>query len=356
MTEQENRDRPADTLEYITPHALNINNSLIGLPLARPAKRLLAITVDLALIALLTNLAVGWIIFIVVIVFLRYFRKSGHTVSFIPHASRALVLKTLKPIVLLVAALFIVVVAIGTAAWFVFGDQLKHVNFHGVDLSSEVSPEQAIGVNVFLVAAENTAKFSECESLACWQSEYFYLSASFPDLQISKESAKNIYPIFAEFTNLSSDEQSQLVSFLLKNYGVKMTEHPQADQAQVAEVHATPFSLIDWLVSLMKDLGLGVSWMAIYFTLFTSVANGQTPGKRLCGIKVVKLDASSITFWDSFFRYGGYAAGITTGLLGYLQIYWDANRQAIQDKISATVVVDLRKQVLDAEQVRHLCG
>ena len=40
-----------------------------------------------------------------------------------------------------------------------------------------------------------------------------------------------------------------------------------------------------------------------------------------------------------FGRYGGYGAGFATGLLGFLQVYWDPNRQAIQDKISATVVI-----------------
>lgn len=29
-------------------------------------------------------------------------------------------------------------------------------------------------------------------------------------------------------------------------------------------------------------------------------------------------------------------------LLGFLQIYWDANRQGIHDKIAGTVVVDFR--------------
>ena len=47
--------------------------------------------------------------------------------------------------------------------------------------------------------------------------------------------------------------------------------------------------------------------------------------------------------WDSFGRYGGYGAGLATGLLGFLQIYWDPNRQAIHDKISSTIVIDVTK-------------
>jgi hypothetical protein len=46
-----------------------------------------------------------------------------------------------------------------------------------------------------------------------------------------------------------------------------------------------------------------------------------------------------MTLWASFERAGGYAAGLFTGLMGYAQVYWDRNRQAIQDKISETVVV-----------------
>jgi len=34
-------------------------------------------------------------------------------------------------------------------------------------------------------------------------------------------------------------------------------------------------------------------------------------------------------------------AGLASGLLGFLQIYWDPNHQGIQDKISATVVIDI---------------
>jgi hypothetical protein len=43
-----------------------------------------------------------------------------------------------------------------------------------------------------------------------------------------------------------------------------------------------------------------------------------------------------------FGRYGGYAAGLATGGTGFLQVLWDPNRQAVEDKLAHTVVVDLR--------------
>lgn len=60
-------------------------------------------------------------------------------------------------------------------------------------------------------------------------------------------------------------------------------------------------------------------------------------------IQVIRLNAKPINLWFSFERFGGYAAGLTTGLIGFFQIYWDKNRQAIHDKIAGTVVIDLAK-------------
>ncbi|MBA4160151.1 MAG: RDD family protein, partial [Gemmatimonadetes bacterium] len=97
--------------------------------------------------------------------------------------------------------------------------------------------------------------------------------------------------------------------------------------------------IVAYLRGLLDDPGVGFGWSTLYFTLFLAVWRGQTPGKRLLGIRVVRLNGKPITWWASFERFGGYAAGLATGLLGFLQIFWDRNRQAIHDKIMETVVV-----------------
>jgi hypothetical protein len=97
--------------------------------------------------------------------------------------------------------------------------------------------------------------------------------------------------------------------------------------------------LLGTLLGLLDDLGIGFGWTGLYFTAFTALWKGQTPGKKLFGIRVLRLDGLPMTLWASFERFGGYAAGLFTGLTGYAQVYWDRNRQAIQDKISETVVI-----------------
>jgi hypothetical protein len=94
-----------------------------------------------------------------------------------------------------------------------------------------------------------------------------------------------------------------------------------------------------YLAGLFDDLGLGFGWAALYFTAFLAMMNGRTPGKRLLGVRVIKLDGRPLGWWISFERFGGYAASFSVGLLGFFQILWDKNRQGLHDKACETVVI-----------------
>ena len=94
-----------------------------------------------------------------------------------------------------------------------------------------------------------------------------------------------------------------------------------------------------YLAGLFDDLGLGFGWAAVYFTGFLAMMRGQTPGKRLMGIRVIRLDGKPLGWWIAFERFGGYAASFSVGLLGFFQILWDRNRQGLHDKACETVVV-----------------
>jgi uncharacterized RDD family membrane protein YckC len=65
-------------------------------------------------------------------------------------------------------------------------------------------------------------------------------------------------------------------------------------------------------------------------------------GKFIIGTRVVRLDGRPLTTMDTFTRYGGYAAGLATGMIGFARLLWDPNRQAIEDRIAWTVVVRRR--------------
>ncbi len=64
-------------------------------------------------------------------------------------------------------------------------------------------------------------------------------------------------------------------------------------------------------------------------------------GKLLLRIRFVQLDGQRLSVWNSFGRYGGYAASAIIGLTGFLQIYWDPNRQGLHDNVSDTAVIPI---------------
>jgi len=114
-------------------------------------------------------------------------------------------------------------------------------------------------------------------------------------------------------------------------------------QSQLAEARKPrPLQWRDEALGRLHKLGLRFGWAIAYFSLLPFWWKGQTVGKRLFGLRVVHLAGKPLGVMDCFGRYGGYAAGLATGGIGLLQVLWDPNRQAVQDKLAHTVVVDLR--------------
>jgi hypothetical protein len=91
--------------------------------------------------------------------------------------------------------------------------------------------------------------------------------------------------------------------------------------------------------STLDDLGLGVGWMGLYFIGFLVLWRGQTPGKRLVGIRVVRLDGKRISWWCALERFQGYALSTSTLMMGFLRLYWDANLQCLHDRVADTLVL-----------------
>lgn len=102
--------------------------------------------------------------------------------------------------------------------------------------------------------------------------------------------------------------------------------------------------IMRFIANALDDLGIGFGWGALYFTTFTVIGRGQTPGKRLFGTRVIRLDGRPVGWWLSFERFGSYFASFSTGMLGFAQIFWDRNRQALHDKAVETVVIRMPRK------------
>lgn len=97
-------------------------------------------------------------------------------------------------------------------------------------------------------------------------------------------------------------------------------------------------SLMSTVRSIMNMFSYAISFF--YYIYFIS-AKGQTPGKMIMKIKVVKASDSSVPgFLSAFLReiVGKFLSSIVI-LLGYFWMLWDPKKQTWHDKIAGTIVV-----------------
>jgi uncharacterized RDD family membrane protein YckC len=103
----------------------------------------------------------------------------------------------------------------------------------------------------------------------------------------------------------------------------------------------------DWLTRLSSNalktvlmlLIFGLQW--VYFNLFEWLWNGQTPGKRLLHLRVIKVDGSPVSGIDVLLR--NLSRPIDTlgpmGLIGLLMIFVSRKAQRLGDLMARTLVI-----------------
>lgn len=90
--------------------------------------------------------------------------------------------------------------------------------------------------------------------------------------------------------------------------------------------------------------------MLLYYGLVNYFGNGQTIGKWIARTRAVSLKQDRLTFWQSIERALGYGAAVLEAGLGFVQFFWDRNRQCAQDRLAETIVVDVRKSARRKQQ------
>jgi uncharacterized RDD family membrane protein YckC len=89
----------------------------------------------------------------------------------------------------------------------------------------------------------------------------------------------------------------------------------------------------------ITSLLVGILLNAGYYSYFWTQHDGQTPGKRIMHIRVVKADGMPLSIPDALLRVFGYYVGRISLGLGYLWAVFDANNQAWHDKMANTYVI-----------------
>lgn len=344
-----------ETREIVTPYAFTVSPDLLGQKLATPNRRGFAILIDLFCISVLSSLSALFFAGFVAITFFKAGDRLKQKKRF--NITRLGLRASAALLVFFVA--FSIVDSFNDEANVELSsaqiaannkEEMESLMDLAAGLIDVACDSEFVQTNIDKTSPNSTTEDSsekkpDYDECLLKSAEGLAIAAAAMSTPI-----EDVQATATDLINQKAWTESQKKSFLShftstleeeKNaYNDDVIEITQANQSSDIK-DSSEFSVVSWIKGLMADLGLGLGWAALYFSVFTAWWRGQTIGKKLLGIEVVKLDGHYPNLWESFGRYGGYGAGFATGLLGFLQIYWDPNRQAIQDKISETLVLRL---------------
>ena len=283
---------PVDPRSIVTPDAFSVAPELLGTRLASPGRRLLAFLADVVGIAFLQLL--GWRILAGVAALMLFRLATRRPEGEVSGLARRTIIGCAGTTILLI---------IVVATWAVPYITNQTIN----SVLSELDTGDP-------AATENVEEL---------------LAGFFGDSARSDPEAATEDPAAQQLRRELAETRSLLLA-------TEADLDETRDELEAAQSQSTLFA---WLRDAADEVGLVFGWGTVYFTLFLSLWKGRTPGKRLLDLRVVRLNGQPMGLYMSLERAGGYAAGVATGLLGFAQMWWDPNRQAIHDKIAETVVV-----------------
>jgi hypothetical protein len=347
---------PFDPKTEVTEHAFVIPNHILGQALATPFKRLFAFLLDLLLVAILSGLGFYTLSGLLAVLGYKKVRNRDKVGALNKFRNRTWA---------------------AAAAFGIFVFSFSILSIFDKDESSDKKNLTTTSTNSQIEKSISSADIEQLKSLSKLNSDSLqniklsHILEKAIDIveQIDSPKSTNEYRLSVNdlahlelFLNLSASENSYKTYDSLRSVAVKVLAKPEISALKkklsslstkmedleeknesLNEQIENP-SFISMFFALANDFGFAFGWGSLYFVFSVAWFNGQTVAKRLLKLRVIKLNGKPIGIWYSFERFGGYAAGIATGLLGFLQIFWDPNRQAVHDKISGTVVIDETKK------------
>lgn len=369
-----------DPREIVTPDAFSVSPDLLGLPLAHPWRRAAAILIDLALIGLLAN-AKGFLLALAGGGFLFWLAFRGRKAGLGSTMARTAIgcggaLAMFVAVLAIWGSLFLDRDTVLFEADGPGGEALPVTLGSAADLLSvfgaedTVEAEEAAARIVRRLEAEGVAPEDIRAALGDMETDGAVTRAigralgsaqtpPRPDTtHLDVDSLLAAYRSARSAGDTAAEQSTALLLGRLLARPDLVAAHREIEDLEArnerlaAELDDTKEELeaernrgiINSIVGFLDQLGLGIGWSGLYFTFLTAFLRGRTPGKRVLGIRVVRLDGNALTYWVAFERFGGYAASLFTGMEGFLRILWDRNRQSLEDKLAETVVIRETKQ------------
>jgi uncharacterized RDD family membrane protein YckC len=337
---------------FVAPEALNVAPTLIGQPLAQPIRRALAMGLDLLVVALLSGVSGFWLLGGLAAVVLQLRSRKGGTLTrkrmwvgwglagllglLALNEARDQWNERSDPVAAAAAARASAKEAAEEAA-----AELREaaVEVAAQARNPDASAAEAAAARKALAAAQAAASAANAIAAKLGATGSFKVVVGGD--AASAASASTLAPAVSPAVLAASAAEAAAAA---SAEAARVAKNRIADlESQLADANKPkPFSPRAEMKRLIAGFGLQFGWGVVYFSLLPAWWGGQTVGKKVFGLRVVEITGKPMTVMRCLKRYGGYAAGMATGGLGFGQMLWDPNRQGIQDKAAHTVVLDLR--------------
>ena len=117
-----------------------------------------------------------------------------------------------------------------------------------------------------------------------------------------------------------------VIEFFLNLFGVDQWLENLSEDSTVNAAVALLLSAL--VINLLVSIGYNIGFW---------VLSGQTPGKRVLGVRVMRKDGTRLTLGNALLRQVGYWISAIF-YLGFLWILFDNKRQGFHDKLAGTIV------------------
>jgi uncharacterized RDD family membrane protein YckC len=87
-------------------------------------------------------------------------------------------------------------------------------------------------------------------------------------------------------------------------------------------------------LQLLIQIGIPLAYVTFFIGKYQA-----TPGKMVCGIKIIRPDGEALSYLRSFGRYFSELLSSMTFTIGYLMAAFDSEKRALHDRVSDTRVV-----------------
>lgn len=354
-----------DPRQIVTPFAFQVHPELLGLPLATPKRRLAALLLDLIIASIFASLGNFFLALGVSVIFFWIAIRSRGTnpaYNFMRFGGAGL------------ASILVFGLSLGIIEGFDTSEEKTSTNnrIENIDgIETEINVDE---INWMELGSKMAAiDYSNADSL---EHQLEHLAEDLTGISATKESSDFLTDLPEDFPeqlsllqtaittkdSLGIDSLRSIIAPILASTEINELKNEKkslrnknaglSDQIEELEDEIENPSFYKTIKTWFGFMGLSMGWIGLYFIASVAYFRGQTLGKRLLQIRIVRLNNKPVGLFFSFERFGGYAAGLATGLLGFFQIFWDANRQAIHDKIASTVVIDTRPSKI--KKTEHL--